>query len=121
MTPTLTDEQVVRVLAERDGYTNIVWDWFDSHTAWKDWTWERNGVCGHGLSKYLTSRDALTPVLEGLSPEEWQRLIDAIAPHMETNGGSEEWQNAKALFTMPARNLAHAVASVLMAGKEAGK
>lgn len=87
----LTDEEVVGVLAERDGWTSGVLRWLP-RTRWPD---------------YLESRDALAPVLEKLTPEEWKRL-----------GGYLPWpedgvKTYRHLLTIPPRDLAHAIAEAI--------
>lgn len=106
MTPILSDEQVVRVLALRDGFTEV-YDWKPGFGTYKD------RGCHARIPPYLTSRDALTPVLEGLSEEEWHTLANQLFDMNARDTGPDDHNYERYLLTMPARDLAHAVAAVL--------
>jgi hypothetical protein len=56
---------------------------------------------------YLTSRDALAPILGGLSEEEWSELAISIVPVGPMKG------IARRLLTLPPRDLAYAIAEAL--------
>lgn len=111
--PTLTDEQVTRVLAERDGFTEV-YDWRPGFGTYKD------RGCHARIPPYLTSRDALAPVLEGLTVDEQCELDTLIWDKMWRKQGPL-LRSATWLLTMPARDLAHAVAAVLGQDKEGSK
>lgn len=102
----LNDERVVRVLAEREGWT------FCSDGWWR-------GPTGLAVEKpsYLTSKDALAPVLEGLSEEEMKQLTQLL--YRQSMAGIHSspmlayMKLTRYLLTIPARDLAHAVAKVI--------
>ncbi len=126
---TLTDEQVVRRLAGRDAeHGSDVLDElrFDelavkealgtitrSERAELDRIDERRGI--GVVPDYITSLDALSPVLKGLTDGEWSDLSALLLkqrkePYLPCM--SEEW---KWLLTLPPHTLAHAIAEVLPA------
>lgn len=110
---TLTDEQVVRVLAEREGWEfNLLDDLVRFAVIQNQVTGRVQYVYIEELPKlfpYLTSRDALAPVLAGLGEEEKQRLLEAINRQSKTS-----WEAMWKTLTLPPADLARAVASVLV-------
>jgi hypothetical protein len=124
MTPnTLTDEQVVRVLAEQMGYRNLYQnkrgEWFGVEPG------ETEPFARSSMPNYLESRDALAPVLAGLSEREWSRLHVLLNDNAwEDHAGVIKTDRVRAYFltkwllTLPPADLARAIASVLTASKE---
>lgn len=133
----LTDEQVVRVLAERDGWflwqevrgltkfttLQVVlkdrepWRRVQNHEEakqrytllkWADYDWRKVINAGQ-LPNYLTSLDALRPVLATLTEHEWSELAWALKSEREQT----EMMTTQFYLTLPPSKLAHAIAEVL--------
>jgi hypothetical protein len=64
-------------------------------------------------SDFLTSRDALAPVLEGLSEGEWYRLVKHLAATNLSLRCVSKQHSFPTLLTMPPRDLAFAIAEAL--------
>lgn len=118
----LSDEEVVEVLARRMGWTNLKRSalgrgWYGTHEEY---------CCGNeraSLPYYLTSRDALDPVLAGLSEEEWTKLHRLIVElswqdhsGVKPTDRHRAFFNSKWLVTIPPSILARAIASVIKEG-----
>jgi hypothetical protein len=66
------------------------------------------------LPPYLTSRDALAPILEGLSEDEWDRLAINVLPRIyHEKHPLRPVSISRFLLTLPPRDLAYAIAEVL--------
>lgn len=108
----LTDEQVVRVLALRNGFTEV-YDWKPGYGTLND------RICYVCIPPYLASHDALAPVLAGLSEVEWNELTPRL--HRQSMAGIHSSpalsyrKLTSYLLTLPPADLARAVASVLVA------
>jgi hypothetical protein len=62
----------------------------------------------------LTSRDALAPILEGLSEDEWDRLAINVLPRIyHEKHPLRPVSVSRFLLTLPPRDLAYAIAEVL--------
>lgn len=98
----LSDEQVVLALMKREGLRDLIEI--------------KQPLRSELRPRYLTSKDALSPVLAGLSKEEWIKLDPILSGEV----WAVQHQSTKtlmtwfeAVLTLPPRTLAHAIASAL--------
>lgn len=101
----LDGSEVVRVLAERDGWTEI------------PCVEGGNILLGEPLPDYLHSTDALRPVLAKLTQEEWRWLVERIALMYEASG---EHGLMRYTLTLDPPVLARAVAEAVVACRKEG-
>lgn len=131
MTTKLTDEQVVRTLAERVGWTyldGVEHEWnaqfgstatlVTSPSGKREWRWGKHSQTEQGCFEheppFLTSRDALMPVLAALTKEERHRALLYLCDGRWPFIYDELW----ALLAVSPRDLAHAVAAAIQREKE---
>lgn len=113
----LTEAEVVRVLAEREGLPIDVCMCGDTERG----SAHRAPFGDHGFSPmaetppYLTSRDALVPVLEKLTDREWDTLWSLLSIRYNHSNISPSW--TQWLLTFPPRNLASAIAEAIEKGQ----
>jgi hypothetical protein len=101
----LDDATVVRKLAERGGWI---------HDKDGDWWEGPSGLPALSPPDYLTSRDALAPILAGLSDDEWDRLAINVLPRVyHEKHPLRPVSVSRFLLTLPPRDLAYAIAEVL--------
>lgn len=101
----MNDEEVVRVLAEREGWTTVdCWCGCGAKQMSRD---GKRAWPGKLPTNYLTSRDALQPVMEKLTQDEWRRLSWRIVPVASARG------IARRLLSIPPRDLANAIAEAM--------
>jgi hypothetical protein len=62
-------------------------------------------------SDFLTSRDALAPVLEGLSEIDWRKLVDVVFDMWAATPTAPS--AVRYILTLPPRDLAFAIAEAL--------
>lgn len=124
----LTEEQVVRVLANRDGKGQHDWSkGLGSDDNPQIGFIAQCNVCMINADEaganelcllaevppYLTSRDALAPILAGLSVGEKQALLHKLVFELQDENASTHSLLYWRLITLPARDLAFAIAAVL--------
>lgn len=125
---TLTDAQVVEILAKQEGvgrHLHCVAGPTREHYKCGYCALMFVGVRDELCEKrpkppYLTSRDALAPVLAGLSEDEWFELVSTLSEESQFDDASEV-EMAKWLLTLPPADLARAIASVLQEGEGVAK
>jgi hypothetical protein len=104
MTTELTDEEVIEILARREkweiGYLSPSGRTIMGKRTDENEYEERMPF----TFRYLTSRDALAPILGGLKPDEWSKLFGEL-----NRCGKVSIE----ILTMPPRDLAHAIARVI--------
>lgn len=111
----MTDEQIVRTLAEREG-----WRWNERHSMFDRYLDRGGWTTGEHRKSldYLHSRDALAPVLAKMTPEEWDDLfLRLLGKH---RCASAMWTFRNALTLPPptlARLMAEAIAECASAAK----
>lgn len=107
----MTDDEVIAALATREGWSWTGRDWKKQLGPDKD-GWE--SVIFAEAMPYLTSRDALAPVLEKLTLTEKSRLDNAL--------GWLFWDNKDVYnqnvwpLTLPPSTLAHLIAEAIKEG-----
>lgn len=113
-------ERAVRILAEREG-----WREHKCHIWNCSWRWMSPGnTLEENLPDYLNSRDALAPVLGKLTPEEWEALV---CKHLKLprnkcwDIATETEAIVRYCLTLPARDLAFAVAEAIEECGEKGE
>lgn len=102
----LTDEQVIEVLAKREGYEHAGGGWYQNEQM------RRVGAMTRNLPPYLTSRDALAGVLEKLTVPEWCALDENLREDYQ-NREFRIWAFSHWLLTIPPSTLARAIAGVI--------
>ena len=104
----MTDSEVIETLAEREGWTNI------SAPYQRNSFWGNIGTRPHRriVPSYLTSRDAIQPVLAGMSWDERKQLTLKLQ-QMCKDTVFTDVDATMFLLTLPPTDLARAVAEVL--------
>jgi len=112
----MTDEEVIKVIAKRMGWKQIeAKDHLDSMKIYVGW-WTDGQQLLRKPPFDITSRDALAPVLAGLTDREWERLVSKIEwnhPTLMPTEDSPMLQRYKCIrhvLTLPPSQLAHAIA-----------
>lgn len=124
----MTDQEVIETLARREGWkyeedaTHDV-DWnrrfnstpicVTSPNGKRCWRWQGAEKAERGFQYepfYLRSRDALAPVLAGLSDDEWQHLNELLWKNMTHQ---QALNVSRYVLTIPPRDLAHAIAEAI--------
>ncbi len=106
----MTDEQVIEKLAKRMGWSDLHFsstfgDWYGNHPDYGE-----RGRCS--MPRWVESRDALAPVLEKLSEEEWTQLGSNLqAGYASLIDSVGEF---KFLLALSPRDLAHAIAEAML-------
>jgi hypothetical protein len=124
---TMTEQQVIERLAGRLGWTyaddpqHKDNDRFGGaarvstdpegkrkHSWGNAWTWERGFT---HEPEFLESRDALAPVLEGLSEIDWRKLVDVVFDKWAATPTAPS--AVRYILTLPPRDLAFAIAEAI--------
>ena len=114
----MIDEDIVRKLAPRLGLTEVV------PGFWWEWPNGKQELTDTLVRVFTSSRDALQPVLEKMTPEEWlqlwrvlcDRMLDNYIPDLPldcTVRTRELTELVRYLELMPPRQLAQAIAEVI--------
>lgn len=113
------EEQIVRTLAEREGWTTVRplvgVPGFSG-------VFEAAGPYYQDLPDYLHSRDALALVMEKMTPEEWDKLNDALCfAHLSdlASRSTKSIRPVQFYLTLPPATLARLVAEAIVACGEA--
>lgn len=100
----MTNQQIIEVLAEREGYF-----WFEIRhgelIGWMDV--EKPGVV---IPNYLSSLDALQPILATLTEEEWEDLWEVL---VESNQCFGQKAITKLILTMKPLQLATCIVKTI--------
>jgi hypothetical protein len=113
MTTELTDEEVIEILARREkweiGYLSPSGRTIMGKRTDENEYEERMPF----TFRYLTSRDALAPILEGLKPDEWSKLFGELNWCGKVSIDDVYWKIMQSILTLPPRDLAHSIARVI--------
>lgn len=101
----MSDGEVIETLAGRDGWERK-WS-----SGIRVLAWWKAGLTSDKFPLYLTSRDALAPVLQTMSLQE-QMNLDVIILDKRRRSDSL-LKSAAWLLTLPPRDLAHAIAEAI--------
>ena len=120
----MTDQEIITLLAKREGFK---WEaWTQNLEGTRQWALRKGDVTREfrfaicepiiasaiNIPAYLTSRDALSPIIAGLNEEEKVVLAEMLKRRFSTR------KNANCLYVpwllnMRARDLAEAIAEVI--------
>lgn len=108
----MTDDQVIRKLAEREGWQRPA---ECNRVPPHSWMSPHDGCCYTELPAYLSSRDAVAPVLAKLTPGRWRKLTYKLADIASKRdiADADDVELVRFLLTLPAADLARAIAEVL--------
>lgn len=112
MTKVMTNNEVIEILAKREGwkaYTNELWV---KNFPLAKYGWPNQQLKRITTFRYLDSKDALQPVLEKLNEGECSCLFDALTESVSTQTYVDSL-GLRALLTLPANQLAHAIAEAI--------
>lgn len=123
MSDKLTDAEVVRVLATREGWSfklspdisdDSVDGWIYTSPTGNSGLWflDKGITDWQRRFNYLTSRDALAPILASLTDREWDELELILAPQL-ASAGQRAIDLLKFVFLLPPNKLARCVAQAI--------
>lgn len=117
----MTNDETMRVLAERDGWTRgdiEVPSFEDSSKKVKRERWfSPIGYPSSVPPNYLESRDALFPVLEKLTVDEWRNLLGLLSTILPFGSETNPCYPLRKFATMPPQTLAPLVARAIVEAK----
>jgi hypothetical protein len=105
----MTEQQVIERLANRHG-PDARMGCFDCDPCLSGKP-HQCAVGGMVVFDYLGSRDALAPVLEGLSEIDWRKLVDVVFDMWAATPTAPS--AVRYILTLPPRDLAFAIAEAL--------
>lgn len=110
-----TDQQVIEILAKREGYEWKVSgsDPYEDGYCWHD----KEGKFPVYLPPYLKSLDALAPILATLTEEEWIKYLACLPDAAGVNMSSKVWEYQKAVMTLKPRQLALCICKAIGGGE----